>query len=80
MTTLSASEARKRLFSLVDEVKESHDPVQIVGKRNSAVLISEEDWRAIEETLYLVSIPGMRESIRKGLKTSVEKCSEEPGW
>ena len=80
MTTLSASEARKRLFSLVDEVKESHDPVQIVGKRNSAVLISEEDWRAIEETLYLVSIPGMRESIKKGLKTSVEKCSEEPGW
>lgn len=80
MTTLSASEARKRLYSLVDEVKESHDPVQIVGKRSSAVLISEEDWRAIEETLYLVSIPGMRESIRKGLKTSVKKCSEEPGW
>lgn len=80
MTTLSASEARKRLYSLVDEVKESHDPVQIVGKRSSAVLISEEDWRAIEETLYLVSIPGMRESIKKGLKTSVKKCSEEPGW
>lgn len=80
MTTLSASEARKRLYSLVDEVKESHNPVQIVGKRGSAVLISEEDWRAIEETLYLVSIPGMRESIKKGLKTSVKKCSEEPGW
>lgn len=80
MTTLSASEARKRLYSLVDEVKESHNPVQIVGKRSSAVLISEEDWRAIEETLYIVSIPGMRESIKKGLKTSVKKCSEEPGW
>ncbi len=80
MTTLSASEARKRLYALVDEVKESHVPVQIVGKRGSAVLISEEDWRAIEETLYLTSIPAMRESIKKGLKTPAEKCAEEPGW
>jgi prevent-host-death family protein len=80
MTTLSASEARKRLYSLVDEVKESHVPVQIVGKRGSAVLVSEEDWKAIEETLYLASIPGMRESIKKGLKTPIEKCSEKPGW
>ena len=80
MTTLSASEARKRLYNLVDEVKETHEPVQIVGKRSSAVLVSEEDWRAIEETLYLASIPGMRESIKKGLKTPVEKCGEEPGW
>jgi antitoxin YefM len=80
MTTLSASEARKRLYNLVDEVKETHQPVQIVGKRSSAVLVAEEDWKAIEETLYLVSIPGMRESIRKGLKTSVGKCEEEPGW
>lgn len=80
MTTLSASEARKRLYNLVDEVKDSHEPVQIVGKRNSAVLVSEEDWKAIEETLYLASIPGMRESIKKGLKTPVEKCSEGPRW
>jgi antitoxin YefM len=80
MTTLSASEARKRLYSLVDEVRESHEPVQIVGKRSSAVLVSEEDWRAIEETLCLASIPGMRESIKKGLGTPVGKCSEEPGW
>jgi antitoxin YefM len=80
MTTLSASEARKRLYNLVDEVKESHEPVQIVGKRSSAVLISEEDWKAIEETLYLASIPGMRESIKKGLKTPAGKCSEGPGW
>jgi antitoxin YefM len=80
MTTLSASEARRRLYNLVDEVKETHKPVQIVGKRSSAVLVSEEDWRAIEETLHLTSIPGMRESIQKGLKTLVEKCSEEPGW
>ncbi|HJX32255.1 MAG TPA: type II toxin-antitoxin system Phd/YefM family antitoxin [Thermodesulfobacteriota bacterium] len=80
MTTLSASEARRRLYNLVDEVKETHEPVQIVGKRNSAVLVSEEDWKAIKETLYLVSIPGMRESIKKGLKTPIEKCEEEPGW
>lgn len=80
MTTLTVSEARKRLYSLVDEAKETHIPVQIVGKRNSAVLISEDDWRAIEETLYITSIPGMRESIKKGLKTPVEKCKEEPGW
>jgi antitoxin YefM len=80
MTTLSASEARKRLYSLVDEVKESHAPVQIVGKRSSAILVSEEDWRAIEETLYLTSIPGMRESIKKGMKTQVDKCAEESGW
>jgi prevent-host-death family protein len=80
MTMLSASEARKRLYNLVDEVRETHVPVQIVGKRSSAVLVSEEDWRAIEETLYLLSIPRMRESIKKGLKTSVEKCDEEPGW
>jgi prevent-host-death family protein len=80
MTTLSASEARKRLYNLVDEVKDSHEPIQIVGKRSSAVLISEEDWKAIEETLYLASIPGMRESIKKGLKTPIEKCSEKPGW
>ena len=80
MTTLSASEARKRLYNLVDEVKETHRPVQIVGKRSSAVLVSEEDWKAIEETLYLTAIPGMRESIKKGLKTPVEKCEEKPGW
>ena len=80
MTTLSASDARKRLYNLVDEVKETHRPVQIVGKRNSAVLVSEEDWQAIEETLYVTSLPGMRESIKKGLKTPIEECGEEAGW
>ena len=80
MATLTATEARKRLYNLVDDVAESHDPIQIVGKRNSAVLVSEEDWRAIQETLYLSSIPGMRDSIRKGLKTPVEECEEELDW
>ena len=80
MSTLTATEARKRLYTLVDDVAESHDPIQIVGKRNSAVLVSEEDWRAIQETLYLSSMPKMRESIRKGLKTPVEECEEELEW
>ncbi len=80
MATLTATEARKRLYTLVDDVAESHDPIQIVGKRNSAVLVSEEDWRAVQETLYLSSMPGMRETIRKGLKTPAEECEEELDW
>ncbi|MEJ5376521.1 MAG: type II toxin-antitoxin system Phd/YefM family antitoxin [bacterium] len=80
MATITASEARKRLYTLVDTVAESHEPIQIVGKRNSAVLVSEEDWRAIQETLYLASLPGMRESIRKGLETPVEQCDAELEW
>jgi PHD/YefM family antitoxin component YafN of YafNO toxin-antitoxin module len=80
MTTLSATEARKSLYNLVDDVALSHDPIQIVGKRHTAVLIAEDDWRAIQETLYLTSIPGMRESIREGLKSPIEECSEEPAW
>ena len=80
MTSITATEARKRLYSLVNEVAESHEPIRISGKRNSAILISEEDWRAIQETIYLISIPGMRASIRKGLKTPVERCTGELKW
>jgi prevent-host-death family protein len=80
MTSIKATEARTKLFQLLDRTAASHEPIQITGKRANAVLISEEDWRAIQETLYLLSIPGMRESIRKGLKTPVEKCREKPGW
>jgi antitoxin YefM len=80
MATFSASEARKQLYKLVDRVKETHEPIYITGKRNSAYLISEEDWRAVQETLYLDSIPGMRESIIKGMNTPLEETSEDPGW
>jgi antitoxin YefM len=80
MTTLTASEARARLYRLVDEAAESHEPIQISGKRNSAVLVAEEDWRAIQETLHLLALPGMRESIRKGMRTPVRKCAGRPGW
>ena len=80
MTTLTATAARKSLYNLVDDVAMSHDPIQIIGKRHSAVLVSEDDWRAIQETLFLTSIPGMRESIKKGLNTPIEECSEELEW
>ena len=80
MTTMTATKARKNLYALVDEVSSSHVPIQISGKRNSAVLVSEEDWRAIQETLYLTSVPGMRESIVEGLKTPIAECDAEPGW
>lgn len=80
MTTLTVTEARKQLYNLLDNVADSHEPIQIAGKRNSAVLISEEDWRAIQETLFLESIPGMKASIVKGMKTPVSKCAKELEW
>jgi prevent-host-death family protein len=80
MTMLTATEARKNLYSLVDEVSISHEPVQIKGKRNSAVLVSEEDWQAVQETLYLTGVPGMRESIVEGMKTPVDECASELDW
>ena len=80
MTNITATEARRRLYNLLDEVAQSHEPVQIAGKRNSAVLIGEDDWRSIQETLYLTSIPGMRESIIAGMKTPVDECEEELNW
>ncbi|MCD4700354.1 MAG: type II toxin-antitoxin system Phd/YefM family antitoxin [Candidatus Aegiribacteria sp.] len=80
MTNITATEARKRLYKLLDEVAQSHEPVQIAGKRNSAVLIGEDDWRSIQETLYLTSIPGMRESILAGINTPVEDCENKLDW
>ena len=80
MTGMTATEARKRLYTLLRTVAESHEPIQITGKNHSGVLVSESDWRAIQETLYLISIPGMRASIRRGMKAPVEKCHPEPGW
>jgi len=80
MTVIKASEARAKLYRLIDEAASSHEPILITGKRGNAVLVSEEDWRSIQETLYLLSIPGMRESIVDGLKTPVEKCAKELEW
>lgn len=80
MKTLSATQARTKLYRLLDEAAQSHEPLQITGKRHNAVLISEDDWRAVQETLHLLSIPGMRESIREGLETPLKKTSDQPGW
>lgn len=80
MPVIEASDAQQRLLRLLDEVAEEHEPVLIAGPRHSAVLVSEEDWRGIQETLYLLSVPGMRESIRESMATSHAEMSEEPGW
>ena len=80
MTSMTATQARKQLYTLLDDVSESHEPIQIAGKRHSAVLVSESDWRAVQETLYLSSVPGMHDSIRQGLSTPVEKCVTELDW
>ena len=80
MTTISAMDARSKMYRLIDEISETHIPVTITGKRTNAVLVSEEDWRAIQETIYLLSIPGMRESIREGLQTPIDECSKELDW
>ena len=80
MTVLKVSEARANLYQLIDETAQSHQPVTITGKRHNAVLVSEDDWRSVQETLYLVSIPGMRESVIEGMQTPVEECAEELEW
>ena len=80
MTVLNATDARAKLYSLIDETATSHEPIVITGKRHNAVLLSEGDWNAINETLYLLSIPGMRESIREGLETMASECAKDLDW
>ncbi len=80
MRTITATKARSNLYKLIDETAKDSEPIYISGKRNNAVLLSEDDWRAVEETLYLLSIPKMRESIIKGMKTPVDKCSDKLIW
>jgi len=80
MTSIPVTQARAKLYQLVDEAAESHVPVQITGKRSNAVLVSEDDWRSIQETLYLLAIPGMRESIREGMKEPLAKASKTLKW
>ena len=80
MPTLSATEARTKLYRLIDQTSTSHEPILITGKRGNAVLVSEDDWRSIQETIYLLNIPGMRESIREGLATPLEECNKELDW
>ena len=80
MTILNVTEARSKLYSLIDETANTHQPITIKGKRSNAILVSEEDWNAISETLYLLSVPSMRESIQTGFKESLESCSKELDW
>jgi antitoxin YefM len=80
MQTLTASDARANLYRLIDQTTESHQPIVISGKRGNAVLISSEDWDAIQETLYLLSVPGMRESIKSGMEEPAEACSKQLNW
>lgn len=80
MDTISASDARSRLYKLIDEATENHTPVTITGKRNNAVLVSADDWAAIQETLFLLSVPGMRESIQAGMAEPLEDAATELKW
>lgn len=80
MNTLTARAARENLDRLVEEAGNAEEPVLITGAHSNAVLIGEEAWNAIQETLFLLSVPGMRESIREGLQTPVAECDGEPGW
>jgi antitoxin YefM len=80
MKNVTATQARKDIYNLIEAVELNHEPIQITSKRANAVLIAESDWRAIQETLHLLSIPDMRESIKTGLKTPLKKCKEELDW
>ena len=80
MSTFTVSEARANLYRLIDEAADNHQPITITGKRHNAVLMAEEDWSAIQETLFLLSIPGMRESIREGMETPDADCDKELDW
>ena len=80
MSTINITNARKNLYKLIKEINDSHDTIHIKGKNGSAVMISEDDWNSINETIYLTSIPGMRESIIKGLKESLNNCDDKLNW
>lgn len=80
MTILNATEARSKLYTLIDETTETHQPIVITGKRGNAVLVSEEDWNSIAETLHLLSVPGMRESIKEGMKEDLSESSQDLDW
>ncbi|ALF53198.1 antitoxin [Nostoc piscinale CENA21] len=80
MSSLPVNEAQKHLQQLIDQVTEQGKPVIIQSDRGNTILLSEKDWSAIQETLYLLSVPGMRESIKEGLATPIQECDEELNW
>ena len=80
MTTLNVTEARANLYKLIDDTSVNHEPVVITGKRGNAVLLAEDDWNAINETLHLLSVPGMRESILEGTQERIDSAATELNW
>ena len=80
MKTITTKQAQANLSDLLEETAASHEPIQILGQATNGVLVSEEDWRSIQETLYLLSIPGMREAIQDGMKTPLDECAPELHW
>ncbi len=80
MTTLTATQARANLFRLLDQAALSHKPIQITGRRNNGVLISEEDFQAMQETLHLLAVPGMKESLLKAKKAPLKAYSKKRPW
>lgn len=80
MTTFNATEARSKLYALIDETTNTHEPIVITGKRGNAVLLAEDDWKAINETLHLLSVPSMRESIQEGMASDLDDCDQELDW
>lgn len=80
MKTITATQMREDIYNLVEAVEVNHEPIQITSKKGNAILVSKEDWDAIQETLYLLAIPNMREELKKGMKTHLSKCKEEIKW
>jgi prevent-host-death family protein len=80
MTTFNATEARAKLYALIDETTDTHEPIVITGKRGNAVLLAEDDWKAINESLHLLSVPGMRESVQEGMATKLDDCDSGLDW
>ena len=80
MSSINITNARKELYKMVESVNKSHEPIHITGKNSSAVLVGEDDWRSIEETLYLLAIPGMRDSIVDGMKVPIEELDKNLDW
>ena len=80
MSSINVTNARKNLYRLIEKINESHEPVHVIGKNGAVVMVAEDDWKAIEETLFLTSIPGMRESIIEGMQEPVDNCSDSLDW
>ena len=80
MDTINVTNARKNLYRIIKSISDSHEPIHVSGKNGSVVIIAEEDWKAIEETLFLTTDPKLRKSIIDGMNEPIEKCSEKLDW